>query len=703
MLFLCANQKMSNFHDVMPPQFTSSIVESSQKPKGDDRNQPMSSSTDIHRHRFPKQPNNIRLLACAFVASSTTGGVVYSFGFFGGELKSNFHLTQSQLDTISAANFCAGLLSWIPGLMIDHWGVRTSLFLGGTGGAFFMTIYWAVARQLLVIDNPNILLPLLCFLGLFVFMTNSLVTGSIFKLLVATCAPNTKGSIVGAAKGYVGLGSGVYACLFRALKTPNIRDIDFMLMSAILAFLTAALPAIVLLPSNLETLLLIKPGDLDQTTSLHLRCLYGGLVLLASIVVGTTIASLSQDDYDSSTYKTEMSYNAQAEPIPTNPHLGRATLICLAWMMPIFVFLTIPTKSKFIHESMLDDEDSRLLEQAGNKQEEEDDIGDFKPLVKTHSSPALAYGAEIADSVHVPRGLLGKIAIHASYNTVSAEAEVMDHLERQEYALKEMLQTTPAWLFAWITVIRVGSGTMVTNNMGQMVESLKLPKHTTTPAALALFSVAQAASRVMTGAVSDWALSWDWFHKVFFYHPSSSRSLGNGTRLKLHGIPRPVFLLVASFAGTFAHIFMSLTTTRNWFLVGVCFSGAAFGMIWPLMVLIVGEVFGARSMGQNYMFYDGLAGALGTLLLSKFLTQEVYEEHIASSSNSPGSGALDERTCFGRKCFFASHIIIATLSFTCIQASYCFYRMTRHIYATKVNESLGWPPNFETLHNALKP
>ncbi|KAL3913111.1 MAG: hypothetical protein SGARI_000819, partial [Bacillariaceae sp.] len=108
----------------------------------------------------------------------------------------------------------------------------------------------------------------------------------------------------------------------------------------------------------------------------------------------------------------------------------------------------------------------------------------FKPFVRTHSSPALAYGVEISDSGQVPGGLLGKTAIPAQFGTQPTHDDSL----HKEYKLTEMLQTTPAWLFAYIVVTRVGSGTMVTNNMGQMVESLNLPKHTTTPAALALFS-----------------------------------------------------------------------------------------------------------------------------------------------------------------------------------------------------------------------
>jgi hypothetical protein len=93
-----------------------------------------------------------------------------------------------------------------------------------------------------------------------------------------------------------------------------------------------------------------------------------------------------------------------------------------------------------------------------------------------------------------------------------------------------------------------------------------------------------------------------------------------------------------------------------------------------MQVLIVGEVFGTANMGANYMFFDGLSSAFGTLILSKFVTQIVYEGHIESQGS---------RTCYGQQCFLYTHIVIAVLSFTCVLASYWFYRSTRHAYARR--------------------
>ena len=143
-----------------------------------------------------------------------------------------------------------------------------------------------------------------------------------------------------------------------------------------------------------------------------------------------------------------------------------------------------------------------------------------------------------------------------------------------------------------------------------MSESLRLPP-AAGPSSLAHFSAAQAASRVLTGSISESLLNSSW------------------------NIPRPFFLVLASLCCGFAHLLMASVTSQVWFIVAVIISGYAFGMIWPLMVLIVGECFGTANVGANYMFYDGVTSAIGTLILSKFVAQEVYENNIMYDENYP--------------------------------------------------------------------
>merc|ERR1712137_1282012 len=100
-----------------------------------------------------------------------------------------------------------------------------------------------------------------------------------------------------------------------------------------------------------------------------------------------------------------------------------------------------------------------------------------------------------------------------------------------------------------------------------MVESLGYSP-VVTPAALALFSVAQSGGRIITGAVSEASLTYE-TRRCFIDK----------------GIPRPFFFVAASILAMFSHTILAAATHQTYFVIGVTFSGVAFGMIWPLMVL----------------------------------------------------------------------------------------------------------------------
>jgi hypothetical protein len=196
-----------------------------------------------------------------------------------------------------------------------------------------------------------------------------------------------------------------------------------------------------------------------------------------------------------------------------------------------------------------------------------------------------------------------------------------------------------------------------------MAESLRLPSRVAS-ASLAVFSVSQAIARVAVGALSESALTW--------------KTDGFGID---GGVPRPVFLVVASVVGVFGQGILAYATTLGPFVVGIAFSGVAFGGVWPLMVLCIGEVFGTAHHGANYLIFDGLSSAFGTLLLSKFLVQRVYESHI--DLNDPEADGI---TCYGSTCFQLSHLATSLLCVTSIGTSLGFLYTTREAYQRHASE-----------------
>lgn len=106
-------------------------------------------------------------------------------------------------------------------MVVDAWGARHAMGLGGMSNCLCLSLYWMVATgrwdlQVNHSGGDGLLIAVLSFLGVCIFMGCALVTGSVFKVIVESCGSGTKGKAVGCAKGYVGVGSGVYVCLFGA-------------------------------------------------------------------------------------------------------------------------------------------------------------------------------------------------------------------------------------------------------------------------------------------------------------------------------------------------------------------------------------------------------------------------------------------------------------------------------------------------------
>lgn len=241
------------------------------------------------------------------------------------------------------------------------------------------------------------------------------------------------------------------------------------------------------------------------------------------------------------------------------------------------------------------------------------------------------------DELPVEGEPMSVVPITSSINNI-APASPQQH----QFNLLEMLGTGEAWILCWTCTILTGAGTVMTNNMGQMAESLHLHNNVT-HAALALFCAAQAFSRVVTGAASDYCLQhYNW--------------------------ARPIFVLLAAIAAVIAHLVLAFASTEVPFVIGVALAGVAFGMIWPLVVLIVGEIFGPKHLGANYMFFDGFDSAMGTLLMSNFIAETVYDANIV---HHKGDKHGDDTTCYGDACFQTTHLIVAVLSTTCVFTCLC--------------------------------
>jgi len=594
--------------------------------------------------RAPKRRTNVKPIVTALLGSITTGGTTYAFSVYSSELKRSLHLSQSELDTISASFFCAGLFSWLPGMISDIFGPKCGMILGSISMAVSLGSYYWIATTSSSAPH-DFVVPTLSAIGVWMFLSCAAVTGSVFKLISVNCddATGNKGVTVGTAKGYVGLGSGVYACLFESMKNilrsqgATISDLDFLPLAAFFAIVAACFPACCFLDAQTGgAFVSTMPAVKDVLRPWHFQIVHYGLLGLGVIVVGKSLLELQGNSNSNSV--------PQNAPFIEQEDIIVATLVLFFWFVPILSLLCVSHQNDTIDN---EGQDSGEISFSSVHDSSLIPSGNLKVV-----APSVEYDVEDSSN----RDQEGEQLLSSKANSVSAHRQITRSRlpEQPNLSLAQMLRTSPAWFMLWTCTILAGAGTMITNNLGQMAEALRFPPSTAT-AALALFSAAQATGRVVTGSVSERAL-----------HNPALR------------LPRPVFLIASSIAACISHLILAMATSEAPFVIGVTLSGFAFGMIWPLMVLIVGECFGISHMGANYMFYDGTTSALGTLLLSKFVTQAVYESHIVHGG-TPGNHG-DDTTCYGHDCFYWSHLAVVGLSLTCVLSSLAMWRSTEHIY-----------------------
>ena len=326
-------------------------------PRSLNEREPQQTSPEV-----PVSQTNVPKICCALLASITTGGTTYAFGLYGNALKKTLHLTQSQLDTISTANFCAGLLSWIPGMIVDRFGTRLGISLGGITGAVSLMLYWVISIGYIQFEDKSWAVAMLSALGVTTFLSCALVTGSVFKIISCSCGAGTKGSAVGVAKGYVGLGAGAYACLFESIRQPTSSDLDFLPMAAFFFLVAATIPSWLVLPTKAN-----EHTVPDVLTPLHFRVLYTSLILLALLIVGSSLANLYKEEHHED--------HAQASTTPS-PNYFTALVILIVWIAPIVVQFYLPQRSSVLVDVMDQEEQDALLEGEEGR-EDSSDLNDY--------------------------------------------------------------------------------------------------------------------------------------------------------------------------------------------------------------------------------------------------------------------------------------------------------------------------------------
>jgi hypothetical protein len=434
-----------------------------------------------------KQSSNLPLLTACYISALTVGAPIYAFSFYSTDLKTSLDLSQNQLDTLSSATFCAGIFSWLPGMIVDAWGARRAMALGGTSNAILFSLYWAIATEHIKILDIDLLIFLLSALSVVTFMGCALITGSVFKVIVESCGSGTKGKAVGCAKGYVGVGSGVYVCLFGALfgsssegggSGSGLESLNFLLMAAVLSFLAATLPALLFLPkqsptsstsayrSRTDSHVVSEKGKTMEggIQPIHFRVVYAGLISLGLWVVGSSLMDLHADEpaisggahgVDPSILNKTLSRERDSmllsdgsdlhmvressrilDSLSTGVNWGKVFVLLLLWWGPPLSLLCLrPPRKEFAWDSISSPGENA---QSSFNWDDENDENDLE---------LEGVSGRVDSSIELEEE-----------DTFSRDGNHVLDARGGDFTLLQMLRTSPAWLMAWTYVILVNAG-----------------------------------------------------------------------------------------------------------------------------------------------------------------------------------------------------------------------------------------------------
>ena len=390
-------------------------------------------------------------------AALTTGGPTYAFGLYGAALKKNLGLSKGDLDTISTAFFVAGLLSWAPGLFADRYGARLAICIGGCTGCASLLLYWCIAKEYVIIHSHAVLVTLLSLLGIFTFESSAMVTGSVFKVLTVTAGPR-KGTAVGVAKGLVGLGSGVYTCMFESIKTSSESDLDFLPLAAVLFLACATVPAFFLIPSRKE--LQSSENFTHDAVDWHFTALYAGLMGMGVLIIWDSLAELFRDEKEEDDDTTN-------DVRGSGKSSWTALALFVLWWGPL-VAMYCSHKTPSTNEHGLDDDhgESSAYQTIQSHEEEEEDDDDQDNQQESAAfriddddeNTAESTPADEPETTLLPNNDNGAITTTALASPIIMAHTTAIHPDRN---LFQMLQTPEAYCLLWSATIMVGSGVSI--------------------------------------------------------------------------------------------------------------------------------------------------------------------------------------------------------------------------------------------------
>lgn len=190
----------------------------------------------------------------------------------------------------------------------------------------------------------------------------------------------------------------------------------------------------------------------------------------------------------------------------------------------------------------------------------------------------------------------------------SASAHVVGLLG--DLGFVECMTSLRFWALFFSLAAGQGAGLLVLNNMGQLVEALDGGSAELQPICVSIFSVSNAIGRLAMGQAASSGV-----------------------------LTKPRLLACVLAASCVAHVVFSLHGGRRALLAAMPPLGFMYGCYWPLLPVLVSELFGLRAFGAKYAWLT-FAAVTGSFPLSYLVVPHFYEAHADESGWCVGIGCF---------------------------------------------------------------
>eukprot|EP01051_Picozoa_sp_SAG22_P001172 SAG22_NODE_44_length_24912_cov_33.648894_3_plen_537_part_00 len=476
------------------------------------------------------------MLSAAFVAIFT--GQQGSWGIYSDTVKSNFDLTQSQLDTVASANAYVNiaLLSIVPGIVYDRLSSRcgdrvaasavliTTAVLVSSGTLLF----WATVVGLIPVGVPASLGGATAQLTLLAAISawgGEFTTAAIIPIVLKNF-PHHRGVAVASAKCLNGVGGALVAQFYLGFLAPDTT-------SAILVGTCTSALAIFALPFMTVGADAEDPPDKALTNRRFARIL--GMELLLCLVA---LAASLANNLDRSVSAVEQKQLARGAAMAV---LGTMVLV---FASPVLYRCRLGLGSESAS--------SRLADAR-------------KHLLSSPADPAAAAvrfnPSSSSSSTMSSRGNVGG----GGGGGGGAAAAV-------DVPLKSAVLTVNFWLYIFCLFVCFGGGNYVSANIAQMVQALHLPA-ASVPFIITIMSLASGLSRVLVGATAH--------------------------MLEDAGIPRTVFVLCSTSCMLGSQLLLT-TSTEAGLYVGAALGQFGYGACYAYHPTIISDLYGIAHVSTLY-------------------------------------------------------------------------------------------------------